>query len=48
MDWLSGTLIIVGLFVLRLGVPLVVTLTVGYLLRRWEVKWQAGNERSGK
>jgi hypothetical protein len=48
MDRLSGTLIIVGLFVLRLVVPLAVTLAVGYLLRRLEVKWQAENECSGK
>jgi hypothetical protein len=34
MDWLSGALIIVGLFVLRLGMPLAVTLAVGYLLCR--------------
>ena len=32
---------VVGLFLLRLGVPLAVTLTVGYWLRRLDNKWQA-------
>lgn len=34
MDWLQGTLIIVGLLALRVGVPLVATFALGYLLRR--------------
>jgi hypothetical protein len=38
MNWLQGVLIIVGFFVLRLGVPLAITLTFGHLLRRLEVK----------
>lgn len=41
MDQLLGPLVIVGLFLLRLGVPLAVTLAVGYLLRRLDAKWEA-------
>jgi hypothetical protein len=44
MNWLSGVLIIVGFFVLRLGVPLAITLTVGHLLRRLEVKSQVDTQ----
>ena len=32
---------VLGLFLLRLGVPLAVTLAVGYWLRRLDNKWQA-------
>ncbi len=32
---------ILGMFVLRLGVPLAVTLLVGYWLHRLDAKWQA-------
>jgi hypothetical protein len=35
------TLIDVGMFLLRLGLPLAVTLGVGYWLRRLDAKWQA-------
>jgi len=41
MDWLSQTAIIIGMFGLRLGVPLAITLLVGYWLRRLDAKWQA-------
>lgn len=41
MDWLFGVPVIVGMFVLRLGVPLLITLGVGYLWRRLDAKWQA-------
>jgi len=34
-------LAVVGMFLLRLGVPLVITLAVGYWLRRLDAKWQA-------
>lgn len=34
-------LAVVGLFVLRLGVPLAITLVVGYGLRRLDAKWEA-------
>jgi uncharacterized membrane protein YraQ (UPF0718 family) len=33
-------LAVVGMFLLRLGVPLVITLAVGYWLRRLDAKWQ--------
>jgi hypothetical protein len=41
MDWLLGVVVITGMFVLRLGVPLAITLAVGYLHRRLDAKWQA-------
>jgi hypothetical protein len=34
-------LIVAGMFLLRLGVPLMATLAVGYWLRRLDAKWQA-------
>jgi len=44
MNWLSEVVVITGMFVLRLGVPLAITLAVGYLLRRLDAKWQAESE----
>jgi len=41
VDWLPDTAIILGMFVLRLGVPLVITFAAGYWLRRLDAKWQA-------
>ena len=41
MDRLLEVAVITGMFVLRLGVPLAITLTVGYLFRRLDAKWQA-------
>ena len=41
MDSLLQTAVIVGMFALRLGIPLAITLLVGYWLRRLEDKWQA-------
>jgi hypothetical protein len=41
MDALLQTAIIVGMFILRLGIPLAITLLVGYWLRRLDNKWQA-------
>ncbi len=41
MDWLWETAIIFGMFAVRLGVPLTITLLVGYWLRRLDAKWQA-------
>jgi hypothetical protein len=38
--WIS-ILGVVGLFILRLGVPLAITLAIGYWLRRLDAKWQA-------
>lgn len=33
--------IVLGLFILRLGIPLAITLAVGYGLRRLDSRWQA-------
>ena len=41
MDWLPEATVIAGMFFLRLGVPLAITLTVAYFLRRLDAKWQA-------
>jgi hypothetical protein len=41
MNWPHEAAIVVGMFVLRLGVPLVITLVVAYSLRRLDAKWQA-------
>ena len=41
MDGLWEATIIAGMFILRLGVPLAITVAVGYLLRRLDAKWQA-------
>jgi hypothetical protein len=41
VDWLLQAIAIFGMFVLRLGVPLAITLAVGYWLRRLDAKWQA-------
>jgi hypothetical protein len=41
VDWLLEAIIILALFILRLGVPLLIILAVGYWLRRLDAKWQA-------
>jgi hypothetical protein len=41
MTWLPEALVIVSLFLLRLGVPLAIVLVVAYFLRRLDAKWQA-------
>ena len=41
MDGIGDALVIAGMFILRLGVPLAITLAVGYLLLRLDRKWQA-------
>ncbi len=46
MEWALGTGAIVGMFLLRLIVPLVITLTLGYALRRLDAKWHP--EEKGK
>lgn len=38
---MTETLIVVGMFLLRLGVPLGITLAVGYWLRRLDARWEA-------
>ncbi|MBE7470332.1 MAG: hypothetical protein DPW09_12910 [Anaerolineae bacterium] len=41
MDWWWQAIIILGMFMLRLAVPLAVVLLVGYWLRRLDERWQA-------
>lgn len=41
MDVMLDAVAILGMFVLRLGVPLAATLLVGYLLHRLDARWQA-------
>ncbi|MEZ4637213.1 MAG: hypothetical protein R2856_20040 [Caldilineaceae bacterium] len=41
MDGVLTTLAVVGLFVLRLGVPVAVVALVGYALHRMDAKWEA-------
>jgi hypothetical protein len=41
VDWLLTTGAVIGAFVLRLGVPLAITLAVAYWLRRLDAKWEA-------
>ena len=41
MDWWWQGAIILGMFLLRLAVPLAITLLVGYLLHRLDARWQA-------
>jgi uncharacterized membrane protein YraQ (UPF0718 family) len=38
---MEGVLVVVGMFLLRLGVPLAITLAVGYWLRRLDARWEA-------
>jgi hypothetical protein len=46
MDWWWQAAIILGMFLLRLAVPLAITLLVGYWLHRLDAKWQAQWEAS--
>lgn len=39
-EWLQVPMI-VGMFLLRLGIPLAITLAVGYWLRKLDAKWEA-------
>jgi hypothetical protein len=39
MDWLMATMTVVGLLILRVGVPLVIILILGYVLHRLDTKW---------
>lgn len=41
MESLTNIWSITFLFVLRLGVPLIVTLAIGYVLKRLDARWQA-------
>ncbi len=40
MSSVTEILYIVGLFVLRLGIPLAITLVIAYFLRRLDTKWE--------
>lgn len=44
MDKPLNTLLVVALFILRLGVPLLVTLGIAYALKRLDARWQAEAE----
>jgi hypothetical protein len=39
MDWFLDTMVIIGLFILRFGVPLVIMLILGHLLHKLDEKW---------
>ena len=39
MGWILGMRLIVGMFLLRLIVPLVITLALSYALHRLDAKW---------
>ena len=41
MDGIGDAAVIAGMFILRLGVPLAITLAVGYVLLHLDRKWQA-------
>ena len=41
MDWLWPIIMLIGLFILRFGVPLLVIVLVVYGLRRLDDRWQA-------
>jgi hypothetical protein len=41
MDWLLGTLVVMGLFLLRLGLPLAVTMAAVYWLHRLDARWHS-------
>ncbi len=41
MGWFADSAVVAGMFVLRLGVPLAITLAVAYALRRLDAKWEA-------
>lgn len=41
MTTLMDVLLVVGMFLLRIGVPLLITLALGYALSRLDARWQA-------
>ncbi len=41
MNWLQGVLVIVGLVVLRVGLPMAIMVLIVRLLHLLEAKWQA-------
>lgn len=40
MEWLTDTAVMIGMFVLRLGVPLAVTLAIAWALKRLDARWR--------
>lgn len=45
MEVLMDVLVILGMFLLRLGLPLALVLAVGYWLRRLDARWEAEARR---
>ncbi len=43
MNWWQGVLMVVGLLVLRVGMPLAMMFLIGHLLRRLEAQWLGEN-----
>jgi len=41
MDVFWPTIVVLGMFILRLAVPVAITIAVGYWLRRLDDRWQA-------
>ena len=47
MEWMVDTAAMVGMFVLRLAIPLAITIAIGYGLKRLDARWQReAQERS--
>jgi hypothetical protein len=41
MQWLIDAAAVAGMFILRVGIPIAITLVVAYALKRLDAKWQA-------
>jgi hypothetical protein len=39
MEWLLGVITVGGMLVLRLAVPVAITVTLAYFVRRLDAKW---------
>lgn len=46
MESLPNLFLLIGMFLLRLGVPFLVTVAIGYMLKRLDAKWQAEADAS--
>lgn len=44
MESLYAAAVVLGFFLLRLGVPLLISLLIGYFLHRLDARWQAEAE----
>ncbi len=40
MEWLTDAAAVFGMFVLRLGVPLAITLVIAWMLKRLDARWR--------